>query len=314
MSVNLGEIVTTTLRNRQGQLADNILNHNALYNRLNSKGNVKPADGGRTIVHELEYGENSTVSWYSGYEVLDITPQEVFDAAEFDWKQMAGNVSFSGLDVLRNSGRSQIINLVSSRMKNLEKSMQNEAATSVYADGTGNSGKEIGGLQLLIADDPTASSTIGGINQSTYTWWRNQYSAAAVTSSGTITTRMNSMWLTCIRGTDKPDFIAADSIMYTYYEAYLQQYQRFAAAQTADAGFESLKYKTADVFYDDQCPTKHMYFVNTDYLMLRPHKDRQFEALPEKSSVNQDATIMPVVWAGNMTVSNRSLQGVIIAS
>jgi hypothetical protein len=34
--------------------------------------------------------------------------------------------------------------------------------------------------------------------------------------------------------------------------------------------------------------------------------------LGEKSSVNQDALVMPVVWAGNMTCSNRSLQGVMI--
>ena len=32
---------------------------------------MKTADGGRTIVQELEYAENTTFKWYSGYEVLD---------------------------------------------------------------------------------------------------------------------------------------------------------------------------------------------------------------------------------------------------
>ena len=120
------------------------------------------------------------------------------------------------------------------------------------------------------------------------------------------------MWLSCIRGTDKPDLIMADSTEYTFFEAALQQYQRFTDASMAEAGFEALKYKTADVVYDDQCVAKHMYFLNTDYLYLRPHSERQFDALDQRDSINQDAMVIPVVWAGNMTCSNRSLQGVII--
>lgn len=313
-TINIGEIVATTLRNRQGELADNVTNHNALFMRLNKKGNIRPLDGGRTIVQELEYAENSTVAWYSGYETLNTTPQEVFDAAEYDWKQLAGTVSISGLEEVKNSGKEAIINLLDARISNLRKSLRNTASTAIYADGTGSSGKELGGLQLLIDDDPTASATVGGINQNTYSFWRNQYSASAATSAGNILSRMNTMWLSCIRGTDKPDFIAADDDMYTYFEASLQQNQRFSDASLAAAGFESLKYKTADVFYDDQCPDKHMYFVNTDYLFLRPHKARQFVPLDDRNSLNQDAKVIPVVWAGNMTCSNRSLQGVIIAS
>ena len=313
-TINIGEIVATTLRNRQGELADNVTNHNALFLRLNKKGNIRPLDGGRTIVQELEYAENSTVAWYSGYETLNTTPQEVFDAAEYDWKQLAGTVSISGLEEVKNSGKEAIINLLDARISNLRKSLRNTASTAIYADGTGSSGKELGGLQILIDDDPTASATVGGINQNTYSFWRNQYSASAATSAGNILSRMNTMWLSCIRGTDKPDFIAADDDMYTHFEASLQQNQRFTDASMAAAGFESLKYKTADVFYDDQCPDKHMYFVNTDYLFLRPHKARQFVPLDDRNSLNQDAKVIPVVWAGNMTCSNRSLQGVIIAS
>ena len=313
-TINIGEIVTTTLRNRSGKLADNITNNNTLFNRLDMKGNVRTADGGREIVEELEYAENGTVGWYSGYEVLDTTPQDVFDAATFDWKQLAGTVTISGLEEIKNSGKERIINLIRSRISNLEKSLKNSAATAIYADGTGSSGKTLGGLQLLVQDDPTSSSTVGGINQSTYSFWQNQYSAAAATSAGNIGTRMNSMWLSCVRGTDKPDLIPCGSGMYTDFEASLQQYQRFTDSKMAEQGFEALKYKTADVVYDDQCATTRMYFLNTDYIFLRPHAQRQFVPLPERQSINQDAIVTPVVWAGNLTCSNRSLQGVVIST
>lgn len=109
-SPNLSEIVTTTLRNRTGKLADNMTKNIALLNRMNKRGTIKPVSGGRTIVQELNYAENVTYQRYSGYEVLNISPSDVFTAAEFDWKQAAVNVTISGLegDVI-NTGSEAII-------------------------------------------------------------------------------------------------------------------------------------------------------------------------------------------------------------
>ena len=62
---NLSELVTTTLRDRQGELADNVSKSNALLSVLSRKGNIDLVSGGRTIVRELEYAENSTFMYYS---------------------------------------------------------------------------------------------------------------------------------------------------------------------------------------------------------------------------------------------------------
>ncbi len=62
-SPNLSELVTTTLRKRSKKLADNVTNHNALLRRLRERGNTEITDGGRTIVQELEYSENTTFKW-----------------------------------------------------------------------------------------------------------------------------------------------------------------------------------------------------------------------------------------------------------
>ena len=91
------EIVTTTLAGYSKTMADNITNNNALLRHIDRDGNKSPATG-RTIVQELEYATNSTVKWYSGYEVLDTSTSNVFTAAEYDYKQLAGNVVISGLE------------------------------------------------------------------------------------------------------------------------------------------------------------------------------------------------------------------------
>jgi hypothetical protein len=311
---NFTDIVTTTLQGYSKQLADNITNHNALLRAMERKGNKKVATG-RTIVQELEFEENSTVMYYSGAEILDISASETFTAAEFNYKQLAGNVVITGLEEIQNSGKEAVHNLLRSRIRNLEKSLKNTMATSLYANGTGFGGKDVGGLQLLVADVPT--NTVGGIDANANTWWRNQvydFSVNSVTASATtIQAAMNSMYLDTVRGADRTDMIVADRIFYTFYWESLQANQRFTDDKEAGAGFTNVVYHgNIPVIYDDQCPASHMYFLNTDYLFMRPAKGREFVPLGEKSAVNQDALVMPVVWAGNMTCSNRARQGVII--
>ena len=308
------EIVTTTLAGYSKTMADNVTNNNALLRHIDRNGNKSPATG-RTIVQELEYAVNSTTKWYSGYEVLDTSTSNTFTAAEFNYKQLAGNVVISGLEQVENSGPEQIFNLLKSRIRNLEKSLKNDMATALYADGTGTDSKELGGLQLLVPG--TVGNTVGGINSGTYTFWANQvydFSTETVTPSATtIQTAMNTLWLACIRGADRPNVIVADSVYFGYYWASLQTNQRFTSDESASAGFMNLMFMDAPVYYDDQCPASKMYFLNTDYLFLRYAEGREFVPLGEKASVNQDALVMPVAWAGNLTVSNRARQGVIQA-
>lgn len=322
-SPGLSEIVTTTLRKRTGQLADNVTENNALLMRLRKRGKVKPVDGGRTIVQELEYAENATYKRYSGYETLNISPSDVFTAAEFNYAQAAVAVSISGLEELQNSGDSAIINLLSSRIANAERTMINNIAADCYSDGTADGGKQIGGLQLLVADAPT-SGTVGGIDRATYTFWQNKYTVSGTAASATnIQTRMNSAMLALVRGTDSPDLIVADQNYYQFYLESLQAQLQITSAEMADAGFTSLKYsgagKAADVVLDGgvggACPANTMYFLNTNYIHFRPHSKRNFTPIgDERFSVNQDAMVRLIGFAGNMTLSNASLQGVLTQS
>ena len=310
-SPNLSEIVTTTLRNRSRQLADNVTNHNALLRKMRERGNVVELSGGRDIVRELEYQANDTVNFYSGYEVLDTSPADVLSSAVFDWKQLAGTVTISGLEEIKNSGPEAIINLLEARISVLEKSLENSLSTSLYSDGTGSSGKEVGGLQLVIADAGTG--TVGGINSSTFSFWQNVQTTATSSafSTSNIQSDMNNIYLSLVRGVDKPDIVTADANAYKSFLGSLQAIQRVADANEANSGFVTTRYLGSDVYYDDVCPTNHMYFVNTSYLRLEVAADRNFVPLDSRMSVNQDAMVVPMVWSGNLTCSNRALQGVI---
>ncbi|CAB3782077.1 phage major capsid protein [Paraburkholderia fynbosensis] len=321
-SSTLTEIVTTTLRNRTGKLADNVTKNNALLYRLRRRGNVKTVSGGRTIVQELEYAENGTFKRYSGYEALNISPSDVFTGAEFNYAQAAVAISISGLEQLQNSGEEAIIDLLESRIKNAEKTLVNNIALDCYSDGTADGGRQIGGLALLVSATPT-TGVVGGIDASTTigSFWRNiAFSSVtdggAAATSANIQSYMNRVYLQLIRGTDKPDLIVADNNYYRLYLESLQAIQRITSNEMGEAGFDSLKYMSSDVVldggYGGGAPQNTMQFLNTDYIYFRPHTDRNFAPIgDDRFAVNQDAMVKLVGFAGNMTVSNRRLQGLL---
>ena len=319
-SATVTEIVTTTLRNRTGKLADNVTKNNALLYRLRARGRVKPVSGGRTIVQELNYQENGTYKRYSGYEVLNISPSDVFTGAEFNYAQAAVAVSISGLEMLQNSGEEAIIDLLEGRIENAEQTLTNNVALDIYSNGTADGGRQIGGLQLLVSATPS-SGIVGGIDPSVWQFWRNVFfsgvtTGGAAVSTATIQTYMNRVYLQLVRGADAPDLIVADNNFYRYYLESLQALQRIGDEDMAELGFQTLKYMNADVVLDGGfgggAPVNTMFFLNSKYLFFRPHQDRNFAPLgDERFAVNQDAMVKLVGFAGNMTTSNRFLQGLL---
>lgn len=327
----ISDIIATTIQSRSGELADNCTNNNAGLRRLKAKGNVRPFSGGNVILEEIMYSDanyNNTNS-YSGYEILNISPNSPISAAQFSIQQYAGAVSISGLEMLQNSGEEAIIDLLDGRMKVAEAQIQNRLGSDIYLDGTGNSGKNITGLGLAIAAVPS-SGTYGGINRATWSFWQNfAYSGlingGVAVSAANIQSYMDQVAVSLVRGTDKPDLIIADSNFYKLYMQSLQAIQRVQNDGGGDgvgAGFASLKYfgagMSSDVVLDGgigaASPTNQMLFLNTDYIFFRPHKDRNFVPIGgERQAVNQDAIVKLIGWAGNLTCSGAQYQGILTA-
>lgn len=317
------ELVTTTFRKHRKEFKDNVSNNNALVRRLYKKGQYRSEDGGLTIVEPLDYAQNGTYQRFSGYEVLNIGASDVLSAAEYQWRQIAINVTASGEELRKNSGDSRIINLAKSRLKNAMRTWKNNFSGDLYSDGTLTN--QIDGLQKLVADN--GQGTVGGIDSSTTigAFWRNKVQSAAAplqgggaiaVSAATIElSLMLPLYLALVRGDDKTDLIVADNNYFQFYEASQVALKRYTERNNADGGFESLKYKSADVIFDGGSGilTNHMYFLNTDYLELVVHRDADLDILEEMKPYNQDAAVTPILWMGNLVCSNRSRQGVLKA-
>lgn len=191
----------------------------------------------------------------------------------------------------------------------------NGLSQGIYGDGTVTN--SVGGLQLLVASTPT-SGVVGGIDRSQWTFWQNQSWSAATNGSTTLSSasiiqQMDALWVQLIRGRDSPDLIIADNVTYRYYLNALQAIQRIqtsgSAPDLAEAGYQNLKYITADVVLDGGfqgfaadplpsqvstsssalggAPSTQMYFLNSKYIHWRPHARRNMVPLdPDRFSVN----------------------------
>lgn len=317
-NANISDIVATTIESRTKKIADNVTANNALLTRLKKRGNMKTFSGGYKILQELSFAENSNTGWYSGYDLLPVGVSDVISAAEFNIKQAAVPVIISGLEQLQNSGPEQMIDLLEGRIKVAESSMANLLSAGIYSDGTGAGGKEIDGLEAMLPQDPTAAP-YGGIDGAVFTFWQN----VVLTPAAFSLSNMNLIWSQLVRGSDRPDLIPCDSVYWNAYVNALQADQRFTNTNQADAGFTSIKFMDADVVLDGGiynvnnasgatgAPTGTGYFLNTDYMFYRPHRDRNMVPLSpnRRYATNQDAEVQILGWAGNMTCSGRQFHG-----
>jgi hypothetical protein len=273
-------------------------------------------------VQELAYAQNGTYQRYAGYQVLNIQPSDVFTSAEYDLKQAAVAVTWNGLEIdVQNTGPAQVIDLLESRIENAEKTFMNNLSFDMYSNGTADGGLQMGGLQLLVADVAT-SGTVGGIDRAAWPFWRNQVFSGVTNGGGAVSATniqsyMNQLWLLTKRGhgRHRPDHRR---------QQLLPVLLAVAAGDPAHHPDEhgrgrlrDLKYMSADVVADGAigaaCPTNHMYFLNTNYIKYRPSSKRNMVPLDAVASINQDASVKLIAWAGNMALSNAQLQGVLVA-
>lgn len=311
---NWGEMITATLARRRSRISDTVTKNNILMYELRRRGRVKTVGGGRTITQPIMIGEeNANFQWYVGREALNVAGQEVLTSAEYPWKQYACAVSMSGLEMLQNDGVDQVINMMTARMNHAEKTIANQMHRSAHGNGTSFSGKEFGGLALLVST--VAGSTVAGIDSGTYTWWDNFRSATGGAATGTIYPAMLNLYLAMCRGTDKPNMIVSDNTYFSVYAQYLQAQQRFSSARLAEAGFQNLMFMNAPVVADGGnggFAPAGMKFLNLGTIELVMHRKRNNAVLGgPRRPLTEDSDTAIIAGMGNFICENRMLNGVL---
>jgi len=339
ITYNFDSILSTTLMNYRKKLYDNIFNACPFFYWLHANGRKRIEDGGERIVIPLQYGRNSTIkAMSSGYDIVDTTPQDNITSCYYNWKEIAGSISISNRELVQNSGKHKIIDRLQAKVNEAEMSMTEEIEAMTLGKITSDQKPDdLLSIAEFIQKDPTASDSVGGINQSSYSWWRNQYDTTARTSWALLLAGMAKMYNSCSKGgaagkRAHPDLIICDQNAYESYESACRDKTRIKNKKVADLGFGGLKFKGATCTWDEYMPdiytgttsvtpstvdtysyTKHnMYFINSDFIEFVVAKGQDLVIGPFIQPENQKAKTSIIYLMGEICCSNRRKQGALM--
>ena len=291
MAGPISEILSTTLKNYVADVAfDNIFNSHALFFELKRRGAIRGFGGGERLVAPLEYATNATVAAMGKAGQINLTEQDVISSAEYNWGLYGASVVLFDYDLERNKGDHQIVNLLEAKARNAIASVRQKLLTDTFA-----TSQTVNGL-LNWQSIFRSTGTIGGISQTTYTWWASQYDN---TAEPLTVEDMFNMYNSTSGGSDNPNVVVTSQTLYEKYNSLLQANQRFTDSAMADAGFVTLKFHGANVIWDQQAISDEMWFWNTKYLYLGaiPDHVKSFGVKPfEQMTSNGQLGRVSIVW------------------
>jgi len=291
------------------QITDNIYKSNPLFFRL-TQANKKMISGGYQIEVPVLFQRFNTGGTYSGFDLLDVAPQDTVKNAVFDWAQYYVTVAIDGRTLLKVDSPDAIANIIQLQFRQAQMEMAENLATGIYS--TGSDAKGIVGLGAAV-DDATAAASYAGITRSSNTWWK----AVRDASTSTLTmAALNSNLMAATYGGKSPTLIASRYEQYNRYYALAQAYQRFvvptggADDQLGSAGFTNLLFNNIPWVVDSHVgdgpnsSNSNIYMLNEEFIDLGVTPRADFELEDFQTPPNQDAMVAKLLWAGQLLVSN----------
>lgn len=300
MALTYDQISAITQKKFIPKLVDNVFDSDPILQRAKKKGWYEKLDGGTQVVYPLAYAQTNASDWYSGADTLSTTDNDQMTGAAYDWKQIYANISISRRDELMNSGDSQIINFVKQKTMLAEKTIIDKMGDGIYSSGT--NAKSISGLRVFLS----TSNTVGGISQTTYSWWQAYVDSTTTTLTlAALQTADTSLTI----NNEGPTVYMATRTNYNRYYGLLQPQQRFTDSETGKGGFSSLMFNGKPFIAGSKVPANHVIALNEAYLHLAAHKDEDMRFEPFQKPVNQNVKVAKVYWMGVFASDNNRMHG-----
>ena len=311
MALSVTTIAAHALDANAKEIADAIINNNLLSAWLKANGRVKLVSGGLQFNEKVMYNEAGGFDWITKDEEIALTVSEFLTDAVYQIRILAGPLKIYHFDKMRASGEAQIFDLVETTIDNAKSTMSNRLGAAIFNNGSNT--KALHGLQLLIND--TASVTVGAIAVADFARWENNRYTTDITTFNTSQAgiiQMRAMASACAKNeNDYPDLIVTTSDAWGLYYAALTNIARLMDSKVGSLGYRTLDFMGIPVGWDQNCPAKHMYFINSRYLKLRILEGGEFVTSDWERVQGQLADYCTMHMYGQLTTNNREKLGVI---
>lgn len=264
---------TQTWFDMQATAADNILNSTVVWALLKMKGCFKPQRGSRVIERTVRYKVGPTPIAVAKGDTLPSGETETRTAAFWNYRRaVATHIQRDLMDDTENAGKYQIVNYVSSRTEEATDALKQKYEGDVLrAHVPDESGKEMQGLVDLVPPPATRTTgTYGNVARcSLYTtsvvngittdvpdpiavnpWYTPRYQQFTLPMDVNLLSDMKHFFNVVTNQQEPPDIILTSQQIYELYEDWgLDAVQLIGNQKVLDLGFESLRFKGADLTY-----------------------------------------------------------------
>lgn len=285
----------------------------SLLRAMQSMGMIVSKNLGPTIEATFDWRRNAAAEVLaSDLATTTLTTKtDVIGTASYVVGQMRVPVIWSKGDDAKNPEENQKIDLVASLLDNGIQSHDDLLEATLFTTSAAG-GDEIIGFSTLLATD--GLGTIGGVNASTETFWRNKVDG--YTGGDDLEAGLESLWVRCEKGTGsplKPQLLVSDGATQALFSSTQQSQQRYTDSQELKASFKSVAFKTAMWVYS-QYGGVNVQMVNSKSYKLITSKEyfrKKGQTMEQQSS---EGYVFKIYSALQAITNNRSRLGLLVAA
>jgi hypothetical protein len=282
---------------------------NAAHKALERGGFIEHISLGENIEIPLDYRANpDTAILASDQDAASLLKTEIITSAVFDIAQLNVPVTWTKGDDAKNPSETQKVALVKALLENGVNSHDDLIEQTIFTTSA------VGGVELLGLDTliPTSGQgTVGGIDASVETFWRNP--TDTYVDGSDIEAAMTDVYNDCAKGSGTqtlPKILISGSTPHALYESQLQALVRYSSSDSVDGGIKALKFKGADYIFSQYGGNK-IYFLNPKNFKAVVSKQYFRDKGNTEAVPGQNAFYFLIYSALQMVVNNKSRLGVL---
>lgn len=280
-----------------------IVANNALLARLEGM-NKYVADSGEHIRTGARYA-HLPGGFYKRGAKFSTTQKETVKEFIHGWKMAYVDVTIDGWTEAITMGTNKLRNYVQDKMNNSQETMSQILNDSLR---TGGEGDNIDGIKA-ICDDGTNYPTYGTLTRTADTWAKGQLDATGGAYANSI---FQSMYGLCSKNNQHPDLIITTQTVYNAVWGKMtpqQRYQNTGHSDLRSLGFTGIEFNEALIVTEDDLEAGLAFFLNTNFIELVVHKDRNMAWQDFMPHLDEDAKTGRFYWMGNLICTAPRYEG-----
>jgi hypothetical protein len=303
---SIDNLLASTLDFQSRKPVDQIFQKVPMWNWLLKNGKVDWDGSGATYRCPLTYAVSTAAGVVAGYGLVDTTPNEFIGETVYVMPRLYASVSYNQDEIDKNRSDKQLINLVNTKISQAKNTIATNANGYMFATSVATNAPN------SIDTTVDSTGTVGGLNQSTYSWWASTETSLGSFAAGGIEgmqTIFNTLSIGLATGT--PNLIVTSQTIYQYIQNAIRAYGMFdfASERTNDLGVPSIKFMGTDVIWDPHATASTIFFLNSDSLGIAIDGQANLKSTEFVKPADQLAYVGQIYLRAQLITTERRAQG-----